>query len=52
MNCPKCNVKMIWGNDIDVELDDEDNSCVCSHFICPDPECHTEVEVLCYEKPF
>ena len=34
------------------ELDDEDNSCVCSHFVCPDPECHTEVEVLYYEKPF
>lgn len=52
MNCPKCSVEMIWGSDIDVELDDSDDRiCYVSHWTCPTPDCHTEVEIYYYDKP-
>ena len=52
MNCPKCNVEMRWGSDIDVELDDSDDRiCYVSHMTCPTPDCHTEVEIYYYDKP-
>ncbi len=51
MKCPNCDAELIWGNDLDVELDDDEinNHCILSGFKCPD--CPTEVEVYTYAKP-
>ncbi len=51
MKCPNCGAKLIWGGDIDAELDDDrlDNHAILSFWSCPD--CPTEVEVYTYAKP-
>jgi len=51
--CWHCNSELIWGGDHDIQevLYDESREGIASNFSCSNYDCHTHVEVYCFETP-
>lgn len=46
MICPRCNTKLIWGNDFDAEDYGIKQEGIVSIYTCPDDECTIDVVTL------